>query len=377
MASANRMLRKGSTGPDVKMLQGLLNQKVPQAKLPQGKKLVEDGIFGSNSDAAVRTYQKSNPPLVVDGIVGPKTWSVLGVTYTGPGAIPPQAPPPPPGPVKTPVFEQKTANSGFDSGPTPSWQMVPVNGQKTVILKNADGLQVVSRLPGIASVEDDPKCFVHGSRELIIKGKMKGTTFIDVKNGATVLASLEVSVKNKKIIKAAFHVMSDTGGHKSKLSTASVPGWVTTMNKIFMPQANIEVLKQRAIDVKLAKDLGQVVRFVGKKLIAAGVSKSEHEWDIVTAKGDASADFNVFFVWEYEQDINPNHDDTDAGTLGKNCICEDSNGPNTGETLAHELGHTLGCDDVYDAIDKPLLMYGVSNRTGTRIKKADINIMNP
>lgn len=377
MATANRMLRKGSTGPDVKMLQGLLNQKVPLAKLPSGKKLVDDGIFGSNTDGAVRTYQKSNPPLVVDGIVGPKTWSVLGVTYTGPGAIPPQVPPPPPGPVKTPVFEQKNKDDGFDATVTPRWQMVPSGGQKTVILHNADGLQVVSRNTGVVTVEDVPKCFVHGGRELILKGKVKGTSFIDVKNGAQVLASLEISVRNKKIIKASFHVMADSGGHKSKRGTASVAGWVATMNKIFLPQANIEVLKQRAIDVKLTQNLGAVVRFVGKDEIAAGVAASEHEWDIVTAKGDGSADFNVFFVWEYEQDINPAHDLADAGTLRKNCIFEDGAGTNIGDTLAHELGHTLGCKDVYGATDKPLLMYGITDKRGVRIRKADVEKMNP
>ncbi|MCC7160503.1 peptidoglycan-binding protein [Candidatus Nomurabacteria bacterium] len=36
-----------------------------------------DGKFGILTDQAVRAYQKANPPLRIDGIVGPKTRAVL------------------------------------------------------------------------------------------------------------------------------------------------------------------------------------------------------------------------------------------------------------------------------------------------------------
>lgn len=368
MATANRMIQKGNTGADVKLLQGLLNQKVPLPKLPQGKKLAEDGIFGAKTDTATRTFQQMKG-LKADGIAGPKTWGALGVTYLGPGGAPQ-----PPAPVGKPKFESKQPKDGFDDTVNPPWQMVPVGGSKTLLLKNAANLTVVSRNPGIATVEDAPQCFVHGARELIIKGKVKGTTFIDVKDGATTAASLEVAVKTKKIVRASFHLVEDSAGHKTRRTAASVDGWVKTMNDILLPQANVQVIKQRAISVKVNKNLGDVVRF---STHLPGVPASEHEWDLVIAKGDASADFNVFFVWEYEQDISPNHDDTDAGTLGKNCIFEDHAGTNVGDTLTHELGHTLGCNDLYGAADKPLLMYGITDQRGQRINKAHANIMNP
>ncbi len=82
MATVNKVLRKGSKGQEVKLLQSLLNQKVPVPKLPQGRKLVEDGDFGNNTDAAVRTFQQQNR-LTVDGIVGGKTWAALGVQFVG------------------------------------------------------------------------------------------------------------------------------------------------------------------------------------------------------------------------------------------------------------------------------------------------------
>lgn len=62
-------LKKGSHSGYVKTVQILLN-KYNKAGL------VEDGGFGSKTDAAVRAYQKSRG-LGVDGIVGIKTWGQL------------------------------------------------------------------------------------------------------------------------------------------------------------------------------------------------------------------------------------------------------------------------------------------------------------
>lgn len=57
-------IKQGSRGEEVKTLQKLLN-------------ITADGIFGKNTDAAVRAYQKAHG-LTPDGIVGPHTWERLG-----------------------------------------------------------------------------------------------------------------------------------------------------------------------------------------------------------------------------------------------------------------------------------------------------------
>lgn len=62
------ILRRGSRGTAVRELQNLLTQK--------GFPLQTDGIFGFNTDAAVRSFQRSRG-LRVDGIVGPNTWAAL------------------------------------------------------------------------------------------------------------------------------------------------------------------------------------------------------------------------------------------------------------------------------------------------------------
>lgn len=58
------------TGSSVEALQQALNQKLGPGTVDV------DGSFGLQTDAVVRTFQKS-AGLVVDGIVGPATWSAL------------------------------------------------------------------------------------------------------------------------------------------------------------------------------------------------------------------------------------------------------------------------------------------------------------
>ena len=59
----NITIKRGSKGEDVKTLQRLLG-------------ITADGIFGKQTETAVREYQRKNG-LVADGIVGPKTWLLI------------------------------------------------------------------------------------------------------------------------------------------------------------------------------------------------------------------------------------------------------------------------------------------------------------
>lgn len=68
-ASGTATLRYGSTGSDVVLLQKKLNSI--------GYGLSADGIFGSGTLSAVKSFQSSKG-LTADGIVGPLTWSALG-----------------------------------------------------------------------------------------------------------------------------------------------------------------------------------------------------------------------------------------------------------------------------------------------------------
>lgn len=73
-------LRVGSTGPSVVVLQTSLN-RISQNYPAIPKIPVVDGIFGSQTEAAVRAYQQIFN-LTPDGIVGPATWYSIVRRYT-------------------------------------------------------------------------------------------------------------------------------------------------------------------------------------------------------------------------------------------------------------------------------------------------------
>ena len=67
--SKKQILKKGDVGDAVKFLQVGLNNI-------SGRGLAINGMFGTDTDQAVRDLQRW-VGLTVDGIVGPKTWSII------------------------------------------------------------------------------------------------------------------------------------------------------------------------------------------------------------------------------------------------------------------------------------------------------------
>lgn len=67
-AKKHATLRRGMRGEEVKEMQAILAK--------DGSRLEVDGIFGLGTLSAVKSFQKRHG-LVVDGIVGPKTWAEL------------------------------------------------------------------------------------------------------------------------------------------------------------------------------------------------------------------------------------------------------------------------------------------------------------
>lgn len=63
-----RILKKGMTGDDVRELQTALNRA--------GYRVTVDGVFGSGTYTAVKTFQMTHN-LTADGIAGPATWAEL------------------------------------------------------------------------------------------------------------------------------------------------------------------------------------------------------------------------------------------------------------------------------------------------------------
>ena len=96
MATYNQV-SYGSQGSDVTELQKLLNNN--------GYNLDVDGIFGDNTQAAVKDYQQKNN-LDVDGIAGENTWSALTKASTNAATTP----------TTTTATTTDAQNSGFTYG---------------------------------------------------------------------------------------------------------------------------------------------------------------------------------------------------------------------------------------------------------------------
>lgn len=73
-------LRQGSAGEDVRILQRQLNRI--SDNYPAIPKLLVDGFFGVETEAAVREFQRIFN-LTPDGIVGKATWYKIKKTYNG------------------------------------------------------------------------------------------------------------------------------------------------------------------------------------------------------------------------------------------------------------------------------------------------------
>jgi hypothetical protein len=77
-----RTIRLGDRGPEVAVAQSRINAI---SKGASGKPLAVDGIFGPNTQAGARAFQRENA-LAVDGVVGSQTWSKLLVNLGVPTA---------------------------------------------------------------------------------------------------------------------------------------------------------------------------------------------------------------------------------------------------------------------------------------------------
>lgn len=273
---------------------------------------------------------------------------------------------------------------GFDGTVSPAWQMVPVGGRRVLVVSGAAGLVPRVRVPGGAAAPVTATVQILGhTRRLILKGAAAaGRCWIEWVPSAGFVGPvtndfmLEVSVKSEKTIRTAFHYVDDGRKQVTRRRIADLNSLIARANRILDCQANVKLIRKSAAALEIAQNLGDVVRF-SRHLEGApnNVNPAQHEWGIVTAGADGTADFNVFFVKEYEQDMTPYHDDANAGTIAseKNCILED-NTESSPETLAHETVHLLG---VAGHSNSNRRLMGPAGRKARLITRDEANTINP
>ena len=276
------------------------------------------------------------------------------------------------------VFAPRIPMFGFDAAPSPKWQMVPRGWSRMLNVQGAGAL-IPELIPNdIARITYHR---VGAGHHLTIKGIKVGKGVIrfvpSVGFAGPVPNSdiLEISVKDEVKINTAFHYVKDNAGHATTRGMGDLNTLIAGVNRLLDNQANVRMYKKSARIITVPQNLGTTVRFSSH---LPGVAAAEHEWDDVTNFADAAADFNVFFVWKYEQDATPAIDNTRAGTLAgeKNCLMQDViTGSTHAETLAHETIHLRGISP-HSATATHLISSGAV-RTGQNISRDQANSINP
>jgi peptidoglycan hydrolase-like protein with peptidoglycan-binding domain len=354
-----RLLRKGDKGTAVRLIQ--------ESLLAQGYALPAhgaDGVFGPETEAAVRQFQVEAGAVKLDGIIGPETMGLLDMhdpgatTATGPLATPP-APGAPAAPAATGVVFSENLDeqfAGYDNSVAPNWLVVPANGRRraaAAITPAASRPTFVSSNAAVATVDVTPD-------GVAVTGVAPGTAEVQAMEGAAILDRLRISVKNRLDRSVAFHYVCDSAApvHHCSNGTPGADQMRSLLNRVWERQANVRFTGGAAHNVVAPGDLGPAVDWT---------SPGGGEWNTVTALG-AGADYNVFRVWHYLQDGAPAND---AACLGINTLigdhpCADGLG------LAHETGHFLGLDH-----GAGFVMVPCGGRVDQRVSKAMTDRVNP
>lgn len=84
-AATQPYLRLGTSGPAVAAWQKQLHQFRTSFRKPAVARIASDGVYGPNTAAATRDFQRYNK-ISVDGVVGPQTRTTIGVELNGSAA---------------------------------------------------------------------------------------------------------------------------------------------------------------------------------------------------------------------------------------------------------------------------------------------------
>ncbi|MBL4936260.1 peptidoglycan-binding protein [Clostridium sp. YIM B02515] len=208
-----RLLKLGSKGDDVKLLQTWLNNN--------GNKLSVDGIFGNLTLAAVKDYQSKNG-LAVDGLVGPKTIAKITPAATTPAT--PTTPAAPTTPTTPPVDTVASAsvvkeNSAFEKAISKDgkWIIATLNDltfNKPLVLDgqflngktdSKTGLKTLQRKIALYTQDDKrnvtarftltaPKLTIMSTNASIQHGTFKGDLYVSVPDFQLVDTKVEGNV---------------------------------------------------------------------------------------------------------------------------------------------------------------------------------------
>lgn len=282
-----------------------------------------------------------------------------------------------------PKFAAVKTLDGYDDTASPNWLMIGLDTEKSVLLSGGNQLEVKVRRSEIAEITNDAvESATLQQRIITIKGKKKGTTFVDAFEGNIRKATLEICVKSKREITVSFHYVHDNAGHGTIRNSSNLHEWLDTINnKVFLPQANVFVRLGIINDpLRIERNLGTVIRDTSSY---PNIPKREHETDEIMSHRDKTAQMNVFFVTNIEAGEDPKKNliagvQYDEGIFIDDNINTVSALATIENVLAHEIAHYLGVggeSHFYKAANIKGLMY-YKARGGLFIPKVHANMIN-
>jgi len=150
------------------------------------------------------------------------------------------------------------AQLGFDDEPTPPWVIVPANGSRLVVLKDGTGLSIHLRTnPGTsaAPVKFQEQGHTLG-RGILLTGERAGTAFLEALDAAnTARATLEITVKERKTLSVCFIGIFDKSHRGPGTGLKNAEQIVEVCNKLYRPQANLELSHKASKGVALTFDM--------------------------------------------------------------------------------------------------------------------------
>ena len=277
-------------------------------------------------------------------------------------AFPARPTPPPGAPAATGVVFSESRSpaeqfAGYDPSVVPNVLTVPVGGARVA----EAAIAPAGAAPTFVSLDTSIATVVATAGGISVSGVAAGSTSVEAREGAVVLATLRIDVKNRRDIGTGVHYICDSAApapHCTTGTTADTPGLLVRLNNIWERQANVRFNSTASVNRTAPGDLGPTVDSDG---FGGG------EMAVVTALGTGAA-YNIFRVSGVTSAGNPVNGALNNGnnTLLADVPCGDGFGP------PHEAGHFLGLGHGDHFVMDPC---GV--RTTRRVVKAMVDRINP
>jgi hypothetical protein len=230
-------------------------------------------------------------------------------------------------------FRSTERNERFDR--RMSWLFIQRGETKLVDVVDAERMQITCWHSDVARMTEivDRGSYEAQVRRIQIVGQSPGTARITA--GTT---ELEVTVGERIKVPISFHRVRDNYGHKAKRTLQNATPLLNRAKHIVTSQTGVDFVVTSMTEVTVPCRLGRGAG--GDNRPHKWPSTGEWEWQSMKQYGDSSARCRVFFV-----------EHTGSGAYGvtykvgdPHILIQDHAGLHEGQTLAHELCHSLGLD---------------------------------